>query len=108
MNGSPCVMPDCAEHTRGPNQNECYTQVDSVTAPGADGPILLSTLAQVCDEDAVVISVWSGGEDTDCALEEPAEVREFAARLRAFADQLDRDADLLARLQGAIVRAVAL
>lgn len=99
MYGNPCVLPGCAEHLAGPNLLECSVYTDSVTAPGNTEPSLMVGLGQVCDEDTVVVTVWTGGEDADAVFEKPEEVREFAVRLRRLAAQLDRDAELLERLR---------
>lgn len=99
MNGFPCVVPGCTEHLNGPSLSECHALTGAVIAPGNSEPTLMSALAQVCDEDTVTIEVWAGGENGDCVFEDPDDAHEFASRLRAFADQLDRDADLLARLR---------
>lgn len=92
------MLPGCTQHLAGPSNLECYVGTDSVTAPGNTEPTLMSALAQVTDEDTIVVSVWAAGEAGDCVFEDPADAREFAARLRAFADQVERDADLIARL----------
>ncbi|OKI14213.1 hypothetical protein [Streptomyces sp. CB03911] len=94
-----CVIPDCAEHDAGANSHECYGQLAELVPPCAVEPILLSALSQVADEDTVVVTVWPGDDDGAFTGEEPAEVRDFAERLRAFADQLDVNADQLAALQ---------
>ncbi|WP_327069284.1 hypothetical protein [Kitasatospora sp. NBC_01302] len=99
MYGNPCVLPGCSEHLLGPNRMECSALTESVTAPGNTEPSLVIGLGQVDGEDTVVVTVWTGGEDADAAFEEPGEAREFAARLRRLADQLDRDASLLERLR---------